>query len=209
MRIRFGVDPPIIQIHSNLPSIRLEATSRRSTLFTLTQLRAVLNTWCDTCSRDRMHIAQAPLMRVRHAMSPSLFEISYPPISECKIAPTGLGVFSGKDNFDKNSLIIGPGLSSTPPYHLALACLQDSELFSRTSAINSGPSQTYVNEAAFRDFLNMFKKSIASYHEPSAIMSVPPFSPRIGIFNINTFKHTNSLDDRKMGVSRAENVSVL
>ncbi|KAH9007629.1 linoleate diol synthase, partial [Lactarius hengduanensis] len=55
--------------------------------------------------------------------------------------------------------------------------------------------QTYDNEAAVKDFQNAFKKSIAAYHEPSLIAA-----------GIDAFKHINSLDDRKMGVSRAENI---
>ncbi|KAH8986848.1 linoleate diol synthase [Lactarius akahatsu] len=56
--------------------------------------------------------------------------------------------------------------------------------------IKSAPAtQTYDNEAAVKDFQNAFKKSIASYHEPSAIAA-----------GIDAFKHINSLDDRKMGL---------
>ncbi|KAH9056259.1 linoleate diol synthase [Lactarius vividus] len=68
-----------------------------------------------------------------------------------------------------------------------------SKFLSRASTINpikSAPAtQTYDNEAAVKDFQNAFKKSIASYHEPSAIAA-----------GIDAFKHINSLDDRKMGL---------
>ncbi|KAI9449938.1 linoleate diol synthase [Lactarius psammicola] len=50
-------------------------------------------------------------------------------------------------------------------------------------------TQPYDNEAAVKDFQSAFKKSVASYHEPSAIAA-----------GIDAFKHINSLDDRKMGL---------
>ncbi|KAF8265060.1 linoleate diol synthase [Lactarius quietus] len=58
---------------------------------------------------------------------------------------------------------------------------------------SSSTTQSYNNEAAVKDFENAFKKSLASYHEPNAVAAA-----------INAFKHINSLDDRKMGVSLAE-----
>ncbi|KAH8992739.1 linoleate diol synthase [Lactarius deliciosus] len=72
-----------------------------------------------------------------------------------------------------------------------------SKFLSRASTINpikSAPAtQTYDNEGCRQGLPECgeraFKKSIASYHEPSAIAA-----------GIDAFKHINSLDDRKMGL---------
>ncbi|KAI0306151.1 linoleate diol synthase [Multifurca ochricompacta] len=67
-----------------------------------------------------------------------------------------------------------------------------SKFLSRASTINPIKSNTQPSDneaAAIRDFQNAFKKSTASYHEPSAFAAV-----------IDAFKHINSLDDRKMAL---------
>jgi hypothetical protein len=68
-----------------------------------------------------------------------------------------------------------------------------SKFLSRASTIinpkSPSTSQHYDNEAAVKDFENAFKKSLASYHEPDALVGA-----------IDAFKHINSLDDRKMGL---------
>jgi linoleate 10R-lipoxygenase len=68
-----------------------------------------------------------------------------------------------------------------------------SKFISRASSIinpkSHSTSQHYDNEAAVKDFENAFKQSLASYHEPDALVGA-----------IDAFKHINSLDDRKMGL---------
>ncbi|KAI0260103.1 linoleate diol synthase [Gloeopeniophorella convolvens] len=66
-----------------------------------------------------------------------------------------------------------------------------SKFLSRASIIGTAKPSTPAsdNEAAVREFEAAFKKSTASFHEPTAFAAA-----------IDAFKHINSLDDRKFGL---------
>jgi len=68
-----------------------------------------------------------------------------------------------------------------------------SKFFSRASTLNAtkaaGAAPSADNESSVKEFQASFKKSVASFREPSAFVAA-----------IDAFKHINSVDDRKMAL---------
>lgn len=65
-----------------------------------------------------------------------------------------------------------------------------SKFFSRASTFkSSAAAPSSDNEAAVKEFQASFKKSVASFHDPSSFAAA-----------IDAFKHINSIDDRKMAL---------